>query len=180
MTVPHSTNAEDGRSAAYYRGQTHYRRTFRANPARPAFLQFEGAAQAASVYVNGTLARTHKGGYTPFIVPLTDMLQRGENLVEVVCDNSVDLEMIPISSDFNKNNGLHNPVSLLTFGRQYLCPAAYGPDRLHLTQTAVSAERAVARLEARIVNAAPRAKTVRATVLLRDAAGRVVWRERQR
>ena len=180
VTVPHSTNAEDGRSAAYYRGQTHYRRTFRANPARPAFLQFEGAAQAASVYVNGTLARTHKGGYTPFIVPLTDMLQRGENLVEVVCDNSVDLEMIPISSDFNKNNGLHNPVSLLTFGRQYLCPAAYGPDRLHLTQTAVSAERAVARLEARIVNAAPRAKTVRATVLLRDAAGRVVWRERQR
>ena len=180
VTVPHSTNAVDGRSAAYYRGQTHYRRTFRANPARPAFLQFEGAAQAADVYVNGQLARTHKGGYTPFTVPLRDLLQRGKNVVEVVCDNSVDLEMIPISSDFNKNNGLHNPVSLLTFGQQYLCPTTYGPDRLHLTQTAVSAERAEARLEARIVNAAPRAKTVRATVLLRDAAGRVVWRKRQR
>ena len=89
VTVPHSTNAVDGRSAAYYRGQTHYRRTFRANPARPAFLQFEGAAQAADVYVNGQLARTHKGGYTPFTVPLRDLLQRGKAVLDQRGDNPV-------------------------------------------------------------------------------------------
>ena len=180
VTVPHSTNATDGRSAAYYRGQTHYRRTFRADPGRPAFLLFEGAAQAATVYVNGTQAATHKGGYTPFTVSLKGLLKRGDNLVEVVCDNSVDLEMIPISSDFNKNNGLHNPVSLLRFDKLYLCPFAYGPYRLHLTQTAVSAARAEARVEARLVNATARDRKVSARVTLRDASGRAVWSERQR
>ena len=180
VAVPHSTNAVDGRSASYYRGETRYRRTLRVNPSRPAFLRFEGAAQAASVYVNGTLARTHKGGYTPFVVSLKGLLQKGENVVEVVCDNRIDLEMIPISSDFNKNNGLHNPVSLLEFGSLYFCPFAYGPDRLHLTQTAVSAERVEALVEAKLVNAGHREKQVRATVTLRDARGRVVWRERQR
>ena len=113
VTVPHSCNAVDGRSAAYYRGEVHYRRTIHANPSKPAFLLFEGAAQAAQVYVNGQLVRSHKGGYTPFLVPLKGLLQAGENQVEVVCDNQMDVEMIPVHSDFNKNNGLHNPVSLL-------------------------------------------------------------------
>ncbi len=180
VTVPHSTNAVDGRSATYYRGETHYRCTFRANPARPAFLLFEGAAQAATVYVNGTQAAAHKGGYTPFAVSLKDLLKPGDNLVEVVCDNRMDLELIPISSDFNKNNGLHNPVSLLEYNSLYLCPFAYGPYRLHLTQTAVSAERAEARVEARLVNAGARDRKVTAKVTLRDARGRTVWSGRQR
>ncbi len=180
VTVPHSINAVDGRTASYYRGQTHYRRSVRVRPGRAAYLRFEGAAQAASVYVNGSLAASHKGGYTPFLVPLRDFLQPGDNVVEVVCDNSVDLEMIPISSDFNKNNGLHNPMSLLEFGKLYLCPGAYGPYRLHLTQTSVSQERAEARIEACVVNVGKRDRQVTARIVLRDARGRAVWRGRQR
>jgi beta-galactosidase len=35
-----------------------------------AYLDFEGIASCAEVYVEGELAASHEGGYTPFSVPL--------------------------------------------------------------------------------------------------------------
>ena len=175
VTVPHSCNGADGRSPAYYRGETHYRRTVSVK-APSAFLLFEGAAQSAKVYVNGELACEHKGGYTPFTVPLG----KGKNQIEVVCDNRMDVEMIPVHSDFNKNNGLHNPVWLLEYGKAYLSPEAFGPYRLHVTQVDVSDDSATGRVDALLVNGAKRAKKLCVRVLLKDADGRVVWRDRRK
>ena len=175
VTVPHSTNAVDGRSAAYYRGRTHYRCEISPDLSKTSFLFFEGAAQAAWVYVNGELAYAHKGGYTPFVVPLRGILRPEGNKVEVVCDNSIDLEMIPISSDFNKNNGLHNPVSLLEYDGVFLCPIEYGPDRFHLVQTNVSDAKAAAEVQARLENPGPKTKRVKVSLVLRSAEGKTVW-----
>ena len=175
VTVPHSCNGADGRSPAYYRGETHYRKTVSVK-SPTAFLLFEGAAQSAKVYVNGELACTHKGGYTPFVVPLG----KGKNQIEVVCDNRMDVEMIPVHSDFNKNNGLHNPVWLLEYGKAYLNPEAFGPYRLHVTQVDVSDDSAKGRVDALLVNGAKRAKKLSVRVLLKDAEGRVVWKDRRK
>ncbi|MBR5099995.1 MAG: hypothetical protein IKX34_01670 [Bacteroidales bacterium] len=180
VSVPHSCNAVDGRSASYYRGQTRYRCYISPDPSKSSFLLFEGAAQAARIYVNDSLAFAHKGGYTPFVIPLKGFVRPGGNLVEVVCDNSVDLEMIPVSSDFNKNNGLHNPVSLLEFEGVYFCPVAYGPGRFHLVQSAVSEAQACAQVEAQLVNSGQSATNVSVRLVLRDAKGRKVWKQRRR
>ena len=180
VTVPHSTNAVDGRSAAYYRGQAHYRIEIFPDQAKTSFLLFEGAAQASRVYVNGNLACAHKGGYTPFVVPLEGMLRPGGNLVEVVCDNSVDLEMIPISSDFNKNNGLHNPVSLLEYDDVFLSPVEYGRDRFHLIQKSISDKEALAEVKARVENRSSQAKRVKVSLVLRNAEGKTVWKKSRR
>ena len=180
VTVPHSTNAVDGRSAAYYRGRTHYRCEISPDLSKTSFLLFEGAAQASRVYVNGDLAYAHKGGYTPFVVPLKGLLRPEGNVVEVVCDNSVDLEMIPISSDFNKNNGLHNPVSLLEYDGVFLCPIEYGPDRFHLVQTNVSDAKAAAEVQARLENPGSKTKRVKVSLVLRNAEGKTVWKKRRR
>lgn len=177
VTVPHSCNGADGRSAAYYRGKTHYRCHIAPDPAKSAFLLFEGAAQASAVYVNGQLARTHKGGYTPYVVPLEGLVQPGDNLVEVICDNTQDLEMIPVTSDFNKNNGLHNPVSLLEFEGVYMCPSTFGPNRFHLSQNAVSAAHASALVETRLVNPGAESAEVPVQLVLKDADGKTVWSE---
>ena len=180
VTVPHSCNGIDGRSPEYYRGETHYKRTITIHPSRSSFLLFEGAAQAAKVYVNGTLACEHKGGYTAFTVPLKDFAKPRRNEIEVVCDNRMDVEMIPVHSDFNKNNGLHNPVSLLEYKGVFLSPEAFGPYRLHITQTEVSKNKARARVEALLVNDGPGDKTVKTSLKLKDASGNVVWREEQK
>ena len=172
VTVPHSYNAIDGRSAKYYRGPATYRRTIDIwDPERPAYLLFEGAAQKATVRVNGREACVHKGGYTAFSVNLKGLLVKGENTVEVVCDNTEDIDMIPVSSDFNKNGGLHNPAWLyVPAGDVYFDPAEFGPYRLHVTQENVSEASADVTVKAAVHGKAD------VTLTVRNAAGKVVYK----
>lgn len=175
VQVPHSYNRIDGQSAAYYRGPATYRTTVQiADPTTPAFLIFEGAAQAATVYVNGKETSVHKGGYTAFSVPMAGLLLRGKNQVEVVCDNTEDVELIPVSSDFNKNGGLHNPVWLYVPGKVYFDPSAYGIYRLHVTQNAVSDTRADATVQTFLHG------TADVTLEVKDAAGKTVYKNVQK
>ena len=168
VTVPHSYNALDGPTQEYYRGKAHYRRKVSFPSGKTAYLLFEGAAQAAEVYLDGTLLKAHKGGYTPFVVNLPH-----SGLVEVVCDNTEDLELIPVSSDFNKNGGLHNPVRLLVYDDIFFSPEEYGPYRLHVIQKEVTDDQAVAEVRALVRNGkAARKDLVFAT--LKDAAGQIV------
>ena len=172
VAVPHSYNAVDGRSAKYYRGPATYRRSIDVkDPSRPAYLIFEGAAQAATVRVNGREACRHKGGYTTFAVDLKGLLEKGSNTVEVVCDNTEDMEMIPVSSDFNKNGGLHNPAWLFVpAGDVYFDPVEYGLYRLHVTQASVSDAKAEVVVKATVHGEAP------VTLSLRDANGKEVYK----
>ena len=172
VTVPHSYNATDGRSEKYYRGPATYRCTIDIkDPARPAYLLLEGAAQAATVRVNGKEACVHKGGYTAFAVDLQGLLEKGANTVEIVCDNTEDIELIPVSSDFNKNGGLHNPAWLyVPSGEVYFDPAEYGPYRLHVAQQDVSDNAAGAVVKAMVHGEAP------VDLKVVDAAGKVVYR----
>ena len=176
VTVPHSYNAIDGHSVSYYRGPAIYRISLNLRPDKPQFLLFEGAAQAAKVYVNGVLTVTHKGGYTPFVVPLKEGVQEGENTIDVVCDNTVDLEMIPISSDFNKNGGLHYPVRLLTYDGVYFDPQKYGPQRFHLTQNVVTDDKVKALVAAKVCNDSRKEKKVKVSWALKNAKGKAVWK----
>ena len=172
VTVPHSYNAIDGRSAKYYRGPATYRRTIDIkDPDRPAYLVFEGAAQKATVRVNGQEACVHKGGYTAFAVPLKGLMVKGENTVEVVCDNTEDINLIPVSSDFNKNGGLHNPAWLyIPVGDVYFDPIEFGPYRLHVTQENVSESSADVTVEATLHGMAD------VTLKVRDASGKIVYK----
>lgn len=173
VSVPHSYNAADGHSTAYYRGEAHYRTTVPCNdPSDIFYLRLEGAAQKARVLVNGRNLCSHRGGYTPFWVNLSGVLHKGDNTIEVVCDNSEDVELIPVSSDFNKNGGLHNPVVLMALPQLYMDPAAYGFDRFHLVQTEVSQEMVRARVKTRLCNATDRKQEVKVRLELRDAEGK--------
>jgi beta-galactosidase len=88
VTIPHSYNAEDGHSKAYFRGEATYKTEFRVNDAKADhFLVFEGAAQKAIVKVNGVQVADHRGGYTAFPVNITEAIKKGINEVEVICDN---------------------------------------------------------------------------------------------
>ncbi len=51
---------------------------------RRVFLDFDGVMAAATVYVNGTRAASHKGGYVPFSVDLTPHARFGRSRTNVV------------------------------------------------------------------------------------------------
>ena len=89
VCLPHSFGIPYFMEGEFYVGYGCYRKTFRAPEAWQGHrveLEFQAAFQAAEVYLNGQLAGSHKGGYTPFLVDLTGLLQPG---TEVALPNSV-------------------------------------------------------------------------------------------
>lgn len=182
VAIPHSYNATDGHSPKYFRGKAYYRRNVvlsESDLRRPLLLLFEGAAQQATIDVNGTRVRTHKGGYTPFWVDLKGLVHQGENKIEVTCDNHEDINLIPVSSDFNKNGGLHNPVWLLKMSPIYFSPEKTGLYRLHVATPRVSEREAQTCMRADIVNASGSRQQVSVDITLLDKAGKKVYASRR-
>ena len=71
----------------------HYERTFRALPpfeGARLLLHFGAVDQRCRVRVNGKEAGGHEGGFTAFSMDITDLLQEGENTLEVVCRDDTD------------------------------------------------------------------------------------------
>ena len=172
VTIPHSYNAEDGHSPSYYRGKATYRCEFKAGDVKKShFLLFEGAAQSAVVKVNGEQVAAHKGGYTPFVVDIGEELRRGTNKLEVICDNSEDVNLAPVSSDFNKNGGLHGRVWLLDMDDVYFSPEKYGMYRLRVETPVVTRRKISTEVKTRIVNSGNKAADILVRVELLEADG---------
>lgn len=177
VTVPHSYNGVDGRTAKYYRGNGYYRRNITLTSAeakQPVYLCLEGAAQQATIYVNGDSLTHHKGGYTAFYVDLTGKVKAGSNELLVVCNNELDLTLAPVDSDFNKNGGLHNPAHLLVLSNVHFSTQGYGLKRLHVCTPEVSAEHAQIALATTVSNAGTKEATQQLKYIICDAEGRVV------
>ncbi|HVR95708.1 MAG TPA: glycoside hydrolase family 2 TIM barrel-domain containing protein [Thermoanaerobaculia bacterium] len=92
ILVPFSpeTPASGIGNTGFYR-RCWYRRTFEAPPLQPGerlLLHFGAVDWSATVWVNGCIATSHKGGYTPFTVDLTDLLDESpEQMVVVRADD---------------------------------------------------------------------------------------------
>ena len=119
VTLPHTWNAADGTDGGndYWRGTACYCRRL-TPPALAAgeqlWLEFEGAAMTAEVYLNGQKLARHAGGYSTFRVELTPALQEGDNLLAVLVDNSENDTVYPQKADFTFYGGLYRPVRLIT------------------------------------------------------------------
>jgi len=92
-------------------------------------LRFDAATHGAIVWVNGTRVAEHQGGYTPFEVDITDVVEPGaEHRVTVVVNNLLTWQTIPpgyatstpegprqrLLFDFFNYAGLHRTVWLYT------------------------------------------------------------------
>ena len=82
---------------------------------RRVFLQFDGAAHIATVYINGRELATHRCGYTAFRVELTGYVRcGGENLLAVKLDSTENPAVPPFGSliDYLTCGGLYRDVWL--------------------------------------------------------------------
>ena len=117
VTLPHTWNAVDGQDGGndYWRGTACYARSF-ARPDTPkdsrVFLEINGAAMTAEVFLNGHRLARHEGGYSTFRVDMTDFLA-DQNLLCVTVDNSENDHVYPQKADFTFYGGLYRDVNLI-------------------------------------------------------------------
>lgn len=81
---------------------------------REVALVFDGAMADSVVWVNGQQLASHKDGYTPFEVRLTDHLKPGENLITVKVDGTENPEIPPFGGqiDYLTYAGIYRDVWL--------------------------------------------------------------------
>lgn len=77
-----------------YQGPVWYRKHFRPNPAlqgKKLFVHFEAIMGKSQVFVNGKSLGMHYGGYLPFVIDVTDVINwEKDNVIAVWADNSDD------------------------------------------------------------------------------------------
>ncbi|MFL6627663.1 MAG: glycoside hydrolase family 2 TIM barrel-domain containing protein [Vitreoscilla sp.] len=183
VTLPHTWNGVDGEAGGdYYRGPGWYRREL-SLPAMPAsaaapqrFLQFDGAALVADVWVNGHPVGRHEGGYGAFRVDIGSWLHAGRNVIAVRVDNAHASQVAPLGGDFTVFGGLYRPVELITVNPLHVDLLDDGGPGVYVAASDIAPQRAVLAAQLRLsVPAGARAPLFLRWTLV-DARGRRVVR----
>lgn len=121
VSLPHTWNAIDGQDGGndYYRGTCWYvRKLTRPETQGAVYLELQGAAMTAQVYLNGELLATHAGGYAAWRVELTEKLM-DENILAISVDNHDCDTVYPQKADFTFYGGLYRDVNLILVPREH-------------------------------------------------------------
>ncbi|MBB3696644.1 DUF4982 domain-containing protein [Flammeovirga yaeyamensis] len=165
IDLPHTWNDKDviDEHQGYYRGAGWYTKTVKipsSYQSKELFLFFEGVNTVAEVYINSKLAGTHVGGYTRFVVPISEWIQFDENKLQttfqvvVKADNSFD-EMIPtLTADFTFFGGIYRDVNLVVKDKVHFNFEDDASNACFITTPLVSASEGKVHLKARIKNSA--------------------------
>lgn len=148
VNIPHTWNNIDSQdeTAGYYRGRGLYSKSVRINDNledKSVFIRFEGVNQTAEVYVNGKSAGVHYGGYTAFSFDITGLVHQGDNIVEVIADNSYDEDIPPLSADFTFFGGIYRDVELVITPDIHISTTHYATSGVYVSTDNESEEKAV-------------------------------------
>ena len=140
VQLPHSWNAIDGQdgNGSYDRGRYWYAKTFE-TPKQPlaggrVYVEVLAAGQQATVYVNGTEATYHEGGYSIFRADITSLCkEEGENLLVIACSNEYKDSVYPQSADFTFYGGLYRGVNLISVPDAHFDLEYYGGPGIQVT-----------------------------------------------
>ena len=133
------------------------------------FIEFEAAFLVSQVYVNGTLAGTHQGGYTGFSYDITTLLHAGDNVLAVRVDGSWCDTVAPRSGEHIFIGGIYRDVYLVI------------TDPLHVTwygtfvsAPQVSTTSAAVKVKTEIKNDGAAAAACKVKSIVTDASGDIV------
>lgn len=109
IAVPASYNDQkDDPSYRNHYGWAYYERTvvlpalLCGNNGQRQVLRFDAVTHVAKVYINGKLIMTHKGGFLPFEVEITDLIpEDGHLTIGVAVDNRISHSTLPIGNEGN-------------------------------------------------------------------------------
>lgn len=116
MQIPGAWNAAEP-ELRWYDGLIWFQRRFDIAPPKAgvrSFLRFEAVNYRAYVYLNGKEVGRHEGGFTPFVLEVTDALRASGNRLVVGVDSRHDAQSIPGEiTDWDLYGGITRPVKLI-------------------------------------------------------------------
>ena len=177
VNVPHTFNVQDGADGgSYYRGvglyQTHF--NYQAEANKRTFIEFAGAALRTDVWLNGQAVGRHDGGYTRFRFDITELLNEGENTLQVMVDNSSVDSIAPLGGDFTVYGGLYRSVKLITTDAIHFELLDYAADGVYPSMSQVSATGANMNVVVKVRNDLKENVQVTVQLRLKDAQQQVV------
>lgn len=163
VDIPHTWNDKDviDEGKGFYRGAGWYTKEVRIPKSysdKQVFLFFEGVSTAAEVYINKKLVRTHVGGFTRFVVPVTPHITFDADAefttfnVVVKGDNSYHDDWPSLHADFTFFGGMYRDVNLVVTEKVHFNVEDYAANGVFITTPNVSAESGDVNLKLRIKN----------------------------
>ncbi len=191
VTLPHTARVEavvtgpPGSDTAQWQGICWYRRTLSVpvvEPGQRVWLRFGGAMNVAEVFVDGVRVAEHLGGFTPFVVDITEQVTPGRDAVLAVrldnTDNAVTGPKPLADLDFNTYGGLYRHVELVVKPSLHITDPQLanlpGSGGVLVTIPAASREQATVRVQIHVANRAVRSRGATLRLRLLDATGRLV------
>ncbi|MEN9908640.1 MAG: hypothetical protein RLZZ540_1789 [Bacteroidota bacterium] len=115
IKIPHTWNAIDAfdDEPGYWRGKGTYTTTVNITTIKKVhYIHFNGVNQQTKVWINGSYAGQHKGGYTAFDIDISSYVKQGTNKITVGVDNTNNETIPPLEADFTFYGGIYRSVYL--------------------------------------------------------------------
>lgn len=178
--LPHTWNMDAYSTRDYRRASSWYKKEFRTEAAqmrnKQLYLKFDAVNSLADVYLNGEQLTTHKGGYSAFVVDITDKVKPdGVNLLMVRVDNRNN-KIPPLSGDFTIFGGIYRNVWLISTEKQHISLTDYASPGVYVDLPSVNEEKAEVSVRGTLVNHDVRRVALKLNVEVLDADGNTVTR----
>jgi hypothetical protein len=185
VDLPHSTKFVTPEDPTAYLGISWYRKHFTVGgeyQGSKVYLEFEGAMQAADVWVNGACKLQHQGGYAPFTVDVTSDVNYGgaDNLVAVKLNSNGNPAWAPgwNGQDFQYHGGLYRNVKMHVTNTLHVTDAVYANrvagGGIFVTYPSVSPSVATVAIQTNVSNESSVSQTTTVVSELVDPSGQVV------
>lgn len=143
INLPHSFNTKDAfnDTPGYYRGEAIYQKVLSTGTwdrTNRHFVKFYGVNQLAVVKINGETISSHNGGYTAFVVEITDALTYSNDTLTVIVNNKHDLSIPPLMGDFTFYGGIYRKVEHISVSQIHFDLDVYGADGVFIDPVKVS------------------------------------------
>ena len=174
VNVPHTWNNIDGMDGGsdYFRGTCNYAKVIKKADLPEAdcyYLEINGAASSADVYINGKAMAHHDGGFSTWRVDITAELT-DETLVVVAVDNAANSTVYPQVADFTFYGGIYRDINIIAVAESHFDLDYYGGKGLIITPS-IEGKDAKVKVETYITN---KKDTHKVHVVLKDAKGATV------
>ena len=189
VNLPHTWNSSDGASGRtgiteggenYYRGLSAYRKRFvlpNEFSGKRIFIEFAGANTVAEVFVNGSFAGKHEGGYSAFRFDITGFLKfDDENIIAVKVNNAPTDCIAPITDqgDFTKMGGIYRNVRLIAVEAVHIDLMDFGSSGIYVTPKNISESFADIDILVKLENDSSENKSITVSAEIRDMSGSIV------